>query len=92
MTVNIPLDAELAGLLQMFKRPVADTVRELIVLDLYRQSRIFSGRERSHRLTLELNAGLIALENRAALKWVSALHRLSPLIEAVLREAARAAP
>jgi len=32
MTINVPLDAELAGLLQMFDRPVSDTARELIVL------------------------------------------------------------
>jgi len=44
MTINIPLDSELAGLLQMFDRPVPDTARDLIVLELYRQGKISSGR------------------------------------------------
>ncbi|MBV8903299.1 MAG: UPF0175 family protein [Acidobacteriia bacterium] len=44
MTINIPLDPELAGLLQMFDRPVPETARELIVLELYRQGRISSGK------------------------------------------------
>jgi predicted HTH domain antitoxin len=44
MTINVPLDPELAGLLQMFDRPVPDTARELIVLELYRQGRISSGK------------------------------------------------
>jgi predicted HTH domain antitoxin len=44
MTINIPIDPELAGLLQMFDRPVPDTARELIVLELYRQGRISSGK------------------------------------------------
>ena len=44
MTINIPLDPDLAGLLQMFDRPVSDTARELIVLELYRQGRISSGK------------------------------------------------
>jgi predicted HTH domain antitoxin len=43
-TVNIPLDSELAGLLGMFDKPVSDTARELIVLELYRQGRISSGK------------------------------------------------
>jgi predicted HTH domain antitoxin len=44
MTINISLDPELAGLLQMFDRPVPETARELIVLELYRQGRISSGK------------------------------------------------
>jgi predicted HTH domain antitoxin len=44
MTINIPLDPELAGLLQLFDRPVPDTARELIVLELYRQGKISSGK------------------------------------------------
>jgi predicted HTH domain antitoxin len=44
MTINIPLDSELAGLLQMFDRPLKDTVRELIILELYRQGKISSGK------------------------------------------------
>jgi len=44
MTINLPLDPELAGLLQMFDKPVPDTARELIVLELYRQGRISSGK------------------------------------------------
>jgi len=31
------MDSELAGLLQMYGKPVGDTARELIVLELYRQ-------------------------------------------------------
>ena len=44
MTVNIPLDSELAGPLQMFDRPLKDTARELLVLELYRQGKISSGK------------------------------------------------
>src|SRR5439155_649844 len=33
--INIALDSELAGLLQMHGKPVGDTARELIVLELY---------------------------------------------------------
>jgi predicted HTH domain antitoxin len=44
MTINIPLDSELAGVLQMFDRPLKDTARELIVLELYRQGKISSGK------------------------------------------------
>lgn len=44
MTVNVPLEKEIAALLQMFDRPVQDTARELIVLELYRQGRISSGK------------------------------------------------
>ena len=31
MTINFPIDPELAGLLQTFDRPVPDTAKELIV-------------------------------------------------------------
>jgi predicted HTH domain antitoxin len=44
VTINIPLDSELAGLLQMFDKPVKDTARELIVLELYRQGKVSSGK------------------------------------------------
>ena len=44
MTINIPLDSELAGVLQMFDRPLKDTARELIVLELYRQGKVSSGK------------------------------------------------
>jgi predicted HTH domain antitoxin len=44
MTINIPLDSELVGLLQTFDRPLKDTARELIVLELYRQGKISSGK------------------------------------------------
>ena len=44
MTINVPLDTELAGLLQMYGKPVGDTARELIVLELYRQGKISSGK------------------------------------------------
>ena len=44
MTIDIPLDSELAGVLQMFDRPLKDTARELIVLELYRQGKISSGK------------------------------------------------
>jgi predicted HTH domain antitoxin len=43
-TINIPLDRELAALLQVYGKPAGDTVRELIVLELYRQGRISSGK------------------------------------------------
>lgn len=42
--VNIPLDPELAGLLQLSGKPVGDAARELIVLELCRQGKISSGR------------------------------------------------
>jgi len=44
MTINIPLDSSLAGVLQMFDRPLKDTAQELIVLELYRQGKISSGK------------------------------------------------
>lgn len=44
MAVKIPLDPELVDLLQDFDRPVKDTARELIVLELYRRGRISSGK------------------------------------------------
>ena len=44
MTIHIPIDPELAGLLQMFDRPVPEMARELIVLELYRQGKISSGK------------------------------------------------
>ena len=47
MTIDIPLDPELAGLLQMFDRPVRDTARELIVLELYRKAGSLAARPRS---------------------------------------------
>ena len=44
MMINIPLDSELAGLLRMFDRPLKDTARELLILELYRQGKISSGK------------------------------------------------
>jgi len=44
MTVSIPLDPELAAVLQTYDRPVPDTARELMVLELYRQGKISSGK------------------------------------------------
>jgi predicted HTH domain antitoxin len=44
MTVSIPLDPKLAAVLQTYDKPVPDTARELMVLELYRQGRISSGK------------------------------------------------
>ncbi len=43
-TVCIELDPELASLLCQMNRPVEQTARELIVLELYRQTLISSGK------------------------------------------------
>ncbi len=43
MTINVPLDPEPAGL-PIFDKPVGEVGRELIVLELYRQGRISSGK------------------------------------------------
>jgi len=63
MTINIPLDPELTGLLQMFDRPVPDTARELIVLELYRQGKISSGKA----------AALLSIERVAFIRHASQL-------------------
>ena len=42
--VNIPLDSELAGLLQKYGKPLRETARDLIVLELYREGKISSGK------------------------------------------------
>jgi predicted HTH domain antitoxin len=63
MTINIPLDPELTGLLQMFDRPVPDTARELIVLELYRQGKISSGKA----------AELLSIERVAFIRHASQL-------------------
>ena len=63
MTINIPLDPELTGLLQMFDKPVPDTARELIVLELYRQGKISSGKA----------AELLSLERVAFIQYASQL-------------------
>jgi len=44
VTINLPLDEELAGLLQMYGKPLGEAARELIVLELYRQGRVSSGK------------------------------------------------
>lgn len=44
MTINVPLDRDLIGFLEAFNRPVKEAARELIVLELYRQGRISSGK------------------------------------------------
>lgn len=40
----ITLDSELVDLLATFGKPVSDTAQELIVLELYRQGKISSGK------------------------------------------------
>jgi hypothetical protein len=35
VTIDLPLDPELAAVLQMYGKPLVDTARELIVLELY---------------------------------------------------------
>lgn len=42
--VKIELDEDLAALLEDLGRPVKETARELIVLELYRQGELSSGR------------------------------------------------
>jgi predicted HTH domain antitoxin len=42
--VQVELDQDLVELLQELKRPVKQAVRELIVLELYRQGEISSGK------------------------------------------------
>jgi predicted HTH domain antitoxin len=42
--IDIPRDSELAGLPRSFDRPLKDTARELIVLELSRQGKISSGK------------------------------------------------
>lgn len=44
MTVQVTIDQELSGILSAFDRPVPDIVREMVVLELYRQARISSGK------------------------------------------------
>jgi predicted HTH domain antitoxin len=63
MTINLPIDPELAGLLQTFDRPVPDTARELIVLELYRQGKISSGKA----------AELLAMDRVAFIQYSSKL-------------------
>jgi predicted HTH domain antitoxin len=63
MTINIPLDPELTSLLQMFDTPVPDTARELIVLELYRQGKISSGKA----------AELLSIERAAFIRHASQL-------------------
>ncbi len=43
-TVTVELDPELVALLADLDRPVKDSARELIVLELYRRGRVSSGR------------------------------------------------
>ena len=43
-SVQIELDQDLIALLEELHRPVKETARELIVLELYRQGEISSGR------------------------------------------------
>ena len=42
--VQISVPADLIGVLQSLDRPVGDSIRELVVLELYRQGRISSGK------------------------------------------------
>jgi predicted HTH domain antitoxin len=43
-TLSVELDAELVTLLEGLERPVTETARELIVLELYRRGAISSGK------------------------------------------------
>jgi len=43
-TVQIALDADLVAVLEDIGRPTKDSVRELVVLELYREGRISSGK------------------------------------------------
>ena len=63
MTISLPLDPELAAVLQMYGKPLTDTARELIVLELYRQGRISSGKA----------AELLGLERLEFIKYSSRL-------------------
>lgn len=42
--MNVSLEPDLIRLLQSYDRPVDESVRELLVLELYRQGRISSGK------------------------------------------------
>jgi predicted HTH domain antitoxin len=44
MTTSIPVGEDLVGLLESLNRPLEDAVRELIVLEFYRQRKISSGK------------------------------------------------
>ena len=61
--LRIELDAELVGLLHQMNRPVEQTARELIVLELYRQSLISSGKA----------AELLAMPRVAFIQYASKL-------------------
>jgi predicted HTH domain antitoxin len=43
-TLSIELDPELVTLLERLERPIKETARELIVLELYRRGAVSSGR------------------------------------------------
>ena len=45
--MQVTLDADLTGILDSFNRPGPDVARELIVLELYRQHRVSSGKAAS---------------------------------------------
>ena len=45
--VQVELDQDLVDLLEELRLPVKETARELIVLELYRQGELSSGRRRS---------------------------------------------
>ena len=44
ITVNIPLKEDLAEVLKELDRPIEESARELIVLDLYREHKISTGK------------------------------------------------
>jgi predicted HTH domain antitoxin len=60
---QVELDPELVGLLHQMDRPVEQTVRELIVLELYRRSVISSGKA----------AELLAMQRVAFIQYASKL-------------------
>jgi predicted HTH domain antitoxin len=44
MSVKIELDDEIAALLSQFNKPLDSSVQEMLVLELYRQGKISSGK------------------------------------------------
>jgi predicted HTH domain antitoxin len=60
-SVPVELDQDLVDLLEELRRPVKQTARELIVLELYRQGEVSSGRA----------AELLGMEREAFIKRAS---------------------
>ena len=61
--ISVSLASDLVGLLQTLDRPLEESVRELLVLELYRQARISSGKA----------AELLGMERVAFIQHSSAL-------------------